>query len=142
MKDLEKYLKVLSDGMKTLAKGFESVAEKVDKLAKTGNAVEPTPQQSRDTNVTKTRRTQRKHGKGPATKSASKTAKSVSPQKAKAPTATDTVYQIISRYKNGVNSATIKKNTGFDDKKVQNIIYKLKKQGKIRSTAKGVYVSA
>lgn len=139
MKDLEKYLKVLSDGMKTLAKGFESVAEKVDRLAKTEEAVKAAPQRSQGTTAKKT---PRKPGKRPASPKPTKTAKKVTPQKSKAPTATDIVYQIIARYKNGVNSATIKKNTGFNDKKVQNIIYKLKKQGKIKSTAKGVYVKA
>lgn len=137
MKDLEKYLKVLSDGMKTLAKGFESVAERVDKLAKTGGTVESAPKGSRRTTAKKT---QRKPVRGQALEKATKTAKKVSPKPAKAPTATNSVYQIISRYKNGVNSTTIKKNTGFDDKKIQNIIYKLKKQGKIKSTTKGVYV--
>jgi len=139
MKDLEKYLKVLSDGMKTLAKGFESVAEKVDRLAKTEDAVKPAPKTSRKSSAKKTAR---KPVKGSTPAKAAKPAKKGSPQKAKASTATDTVYQIISRYKNGVNSAAIKKNTGFTDKKVQNIIYKLKKQGKIKSTAKGVYVKA
>ena len=139
MKDLEKYLKVLSDGMKTLAKGFESVAERVDKLAKTGGVEEPAPNKSQRTTA---KNTQRKPVKRSTPAKAAKTAKKVAPQKAKASTATDDVYQIIGRHKNGVNSAAIKKNTGFNDKKVQNIIYKLKKQGKIKSTAKGVYVKA
>lgn len=139
MKDLEKYLKVLSDGMKTLAKGFESVAEKVDKLAKTEDVVKPAPKKSSKTTAKKTTR---KPVRKSAPKKASRTPRKTSPPKAKVPTATEKVYQIISRYKNGVNTAAIKKNTGFNDKKVQNIIYKLKKQGKIKSTAKGVYVKA
>jgi len=139
MKDFEKYLKVLSDGMKTLAKGFESVAERVDKLAKTEGAGGSAPRRPRRTAAKKT---QRKPAKKATSAKATKTAKKASPQKAKAPTATDTVYQIIGRYKNGVNSATIKKSTGFNDKKVQNIIYKLKKQGKVKSTSKGVYVKS
>jgi hypothetical protein len=32
--------------------------------------------------------------------------------------------------------------TGFDQKKTYNIVYKLKKQGKIKSAGKGVYVKA
>ena len=132
MKDLDKYFKVLSEGMKTLAKGFESVAERVDKLAKAQEEQKSTPKPS-------SRATARKTARKPLKKSAPK---KVSPQKAKEPTATTNVYQIISRYKNGVDTARIKSATGFNDKKVQNIIYKLKKQGKIKTTAKGVYVKA
>ena len=139
MKDLEKYLKVLSEGMKTLAKGFESVADKVDKLAKTQEEVKPAPKKSSKTTAKKA--TRKPVGKSASPKK-TKTAGKVSSPKAKAPTATEEVYRIISRYKNGANTAAIKKNTGFNDKKVQNIIYKLKKQGKIKSTAKGVYAKA
>ena len=72
-------------------------------------------------------------------KPASKVAKKTS---AKQPTAIDTVYSIIKRYKNGAHVSTIKKRTGYDDKKIHNIVYKLKKQGMIKSEAKGVYIKA
>ena len=55
-------------------------------------------------------------------------------------TATDQILRIIKRSKKGVNIAAIKKRTGFNDKKIHNIIYKLKKQGKIQSISKGVYL--
>ncbi len=139
MKDLEKYLKVLSDGMKTLAKGFESVAEKVERLAHTQGVAKPEPKRASRTTA---KETTPKPGKDKAAKKAPKSAPKGAPRKATEPTATDQVYRIISRNKNGVNTETIQKNTGFNAKKVQNIIYKLKKQGKIKSTVKGVYVKA
>ena len=47
-----------------------------------------------------------------------------------------------SRSKNGVDMATLKKKTGFNNKKIQNAIFGLKKQGKIKSGGKGIYVKA
>jgi len=68
--------------------------------------------------------------------------KKVSKQVAKQPTAADTVYKVIARLKKGANMATIKQKTGYDSKKIHNLVYKLKKQDKIKSEAKGVYVKA
>jgi predicted Rossmann fold nucleotide-binding protein DprA/Smf involved in DNA uptake len=59
---------------------------------------------------------------------------------AKQPTAVDAVFAIIKRAKKGVNVATIKQKTGYDNKKIHNLVYNLKKQGKIKSPIKGVYV--
>jgi predicted Rossmann fold nucleotide-binding protein DprA/Smf involved in DNA uptake len=58
------------------------------------------------------------------------------------PTAADTVFGIIKRYKKGANMATIMQKTGYDNKKIHNLVYKLKKLDKIKSEAKGVYVKA
>ena len=55
-------------------------------------------------------------------------------------TATDQVLQIINRSKKGVNTATLMKKTGFDQKKVRNILQRTFKQGKIKRADKGVYV--
>ena len=67
-------------------------------------------------------------------------AKKVSKKTATQPTAGDTVYKVIARYKKGANMAAIKQKTGYDNKKIHNLVYKLKKQGKIKSEAKGVFV--
>ncbi len=55
-------------------------------------------------------------------------------------TATDQVLGIINGSKNGVNTATLMTKTGFDQKKVRNIIQRTYKQGKINRVSKGVYV--
>ena len=57
-------------------------------------------------------------------------------------TAIDTVLAIIRRSEKGVDTATLKKKTGFKDQKVYNTVSKLKKQGKIKSVGRGVYVKA
>lgn len=57
-------------------------------------------------------------------------------------TAIDSVLKIIKQSKKGVNTATLMKKTGFNEKKIFNNIYKLKQQGKIRTEAKGIYLLA
>jgi len=54
----------------------------------------------------------------------------------------DTVLAIVSRSKKGVNTAILMEKTGYDQKKISNLLYKLKKQGKIKSVNKGVYLKA
>jgi hypothetical protein len=57
-------------------------------------------------------------------------------------TATDQVLNIINRSKKGVNTATLMDKTGFDQKKVRNILQRTFKQGKIKRADKGIYVGA
>jgi len=69
-----------------------------------------------------------------------KAAKKVAPKKTVAKTAPATVLEIIKRSKKGVDIETLKKKTGFSNKKISNNVYRLKKQGKIKAAEKGVYV--
>ncbi len=62
------------------------------------------------------------------------------PVKAVTITATDQVLNIINRSKKGVDTATLMKKTGFDQKKVRNILHRTYKQGKITRVEKGSYV--
>jgi len=39
-----------------------------------------------------------------------------------------------------VNSETLVKKTGYNQKKISNLLYKLRKRGKIKSPEKGIYV--
>jgi hypothetical protein len=57
-------------------------------------------------------------------------------------TATDQLLKIINRSKKGVNTATLMKKTGFDQKEVRNILNSTFKQGKIKRVDKGIYVGA
>ncbi len=83
-----------------------------------------------------------------AKKTTAKTTKRSPAQKAPAkkrptePTATDQVLNIIKRSKKGVNAATLMTKTGFDLKKVRNILQRTYKQGKIKRVEKGLYVGA
>ena len=116
MKDLKISLeKVASDLMKVANKA-EEIAAKLDTQAKSS------PKQA-----------------AAKAKPAKTVAKKVSKKTAQ-PNAADTVYKVLARLKKGANMAAIRQKTGYDNKKIHNLIYKLKKQGKIKSETKGVYV--
>jgi hypothetical protein len=55
-------------------------------------------------------------------------------------TATDQVVNIIKRSKKGIDTPTLIKKTGFEDKKIRNILFRATKQGKIRKAGRGIYV--
>ena len=63
-------------------------------------------------------------------------------KKEKEMTAGDTVLNIIEKSREGVDTASLQKETGFTTKKIHNIAYNLKKQGKIISERKGFYKKA
>jgi len=130
MKEIQSVLKIVSDGMKMIAQGIEAISEKVDEIAKSQSAEEPQSKTSKRSVPSK---------KGATVKTAAEAPKK---KTAATPTAAETVHNIISRSKKGADMATLMKKTGYDRKKVANIIYKLGKQGKIKSIDKGVYMKA
>ena len=131
MKELEMLFKTMSEGLKTLSKGIDAVSDRLNDLAKQQKmaAAGATPK-----------------AKAKAKSAPKKTARKTSAKQPAGPRKPDTaigsVYHIVARSKKGATTATIKQKTGFDDKKIHNIIYKLKKQGRIKSPQKGVYVKA
>ena len=74
------------------------------------------------------------------TKPKAKAVSKKAPAKGGKKTDTDKVLAIINRSKKGVDTATLMKKTGFDQKKVRNILNRTYKQGKITRVAKGIYV--
>ncbi|MBA4367422.1 MAG: hypothetical protein C0403_07260 [Desulfobacterium sp.] len=77
--------------------------------------------------------------KAPARKTTSNQ-KVDSKEDANASTAIETVVGIIQKSKNGVDVETLISKTGYDAKKISNLVYKAKKRGDIKSGAKGIYV--
>jgi hypothetical protein len=53
--------------------------------------------------------------------------------------ATETVLDLIRRSKNGIGIADVREQTGYDDKKLRNIIFRLNKMGKIMRVSRGSY---
>ena len=123
MKEIDVFLKTVVEGMKAMAQGIEVLSEKLDTIAKSrvGDKVKAKPAR-----------------KAPPSKPKKSVAKKAVPKKPV--TAAETVLKIINRSKKGVSPATISEKTGFDPKKVHNIVYKLKKQEKIRSVGRGLYL--
>ena len=127
MKELQSVLNIVSDGLKTLAKGVEAIAEKVDEVAKSQSVVGPKKKKP-STAAVKT-----KAVKKPVRKATKKT-------EVKSETDTDKVFKIIGSSKNGASTTVIMQKTGYNQKKIANIVYRLRKQKKIKSVDKGVYV--
>ena len=74
------------------------------------------------------------------TKPKAKAVSKKAPAKRGKKTDTDKVLAIINRSKKGVDTATLMKKTGFDQKKVRNMLNRTYKQGKITRVEKGIYV--
>ncbi|MBT8352416.1 MAG: hypothetical protein KJO26_14450 [Deltaproteobacteria bacterium] len=133
MKEIDVALKALVDGLRTIGQGLEKLAEKLEEsVPKKQSKAKPA------------RKTGAKPKKVAAKKPASKkpAPKRAPVTKAVKVTAEDTVLAIINRSRKGVNSATLSEKTGFDKKKVANIVFRLRKQGKIKSVGRGVYTKA
>ena len=117
MKEVKKDLQALTRALKALTRDTERLAKKLDRLQKPKAAKKP-----------KVKRKAR-----PAKKRVTK-------KRAPQISASETVLRVIKRSTKGVDTATLRKKTGFQGRKVRDILYRLKKQRKIRSPRKGVYI--
>jgi cell division septum initiation protein DivIVA len=131
MKEVDALVENIASSLKDVADNIAQLAEKIDAMADTTAAKAEAPAKPA---AKKSAAKKRARKKAPAKKAPAKRAASK-----KAPTASDVVRTAIYRYKNGVSVTQLKKKTGFNDKKIANIVYKLKKQGEVVSPAKGVY---
>ena len=113
----------------TITKDLQAIRNKLTKLAekteKLAAALEKTDQSA---------------AKSVKTKTKSKAVTKKAPVKAAKKTDTDKVLEIINRSKKGVDTATLMKKTGFDQKKIRNMLHRTYKQGKITRVEKGIYV--
>ena len=143
MKEIQSLLKIMSDGLKMIAQGIEAVSVKVEEIAKSQTDEEPKPAAKTRAKKSapaspKKKPTRKATAKAPSKKAAKAPKKNTT----KAPTAAEKVYDVISKSNEGVNTATLMKETGYDRKKVANMLYRLGKQGKIKNVEKGIYVKA
>ncbi|MDY6955072.1 MAG: hypothetical protein SWE60_26520 [Thermodesulfobacteriota bacterium] len=120
MKQLKKDLQAVSKELKALAKKTEKMMKAVQKLDKAQAVKKPKAKA----------KTKTKTVRKPATK------------KARAVTATDAVLKLIKRTKKGIDAPSLIKKTGFDERKVRNILFRAFKQGKIKRAGRGNYVAA
>lgn len=59
---------------------------------------------------------------------------------AKPLTVLDSVFEVVKRSRKGATIAKLKEKTGLEAKQLSNALYKLSKKGKIKATARGLYV--
>jgi uncharacterized Zn finger protein len=131
--DLPKSGKKVSSGRKTSRKAAKPAKTKLTKRKpelKTGAKKKAGGTSSEKTGLRKT------------TKSYVVKTRKKRPDKKKITGLTDTaqILNIIKRSRKGVDVAILKQKTGFDEKKIRNMIYKAHKEGIIRRTGRGIYL--
>ena len=131
-KKLKKDLQAVNKELNALVKKTESLLKAVDKLEKSKAAKKPKAKPTKAKAVKK----------ASVKKVAVKKAAAKKPVPKKAATAIDTVLAIINRYKKGVGTAALMEKTGYNQKKIANLVFKLRKQGKIKTVVKGIYLKA
>jgi len=132
MRELETFFKTIGDGLRTLAQGVDAIAEKLEGLSGVRNGQRYKP-------GTKHKPGREAKAETPKAKTAGERAKKTTPQGKKGTAASDIVYEIFDSAKGPVDLAILVEKTGFEKKKLYNILYSLKSQGKIKSVSKGVY---
>jgi predicted transcriptional regulator len=55
---------------------------------------------------------------------------------------TEAVLKIIKRHRRGIDMSKLKDKAGLDAKKINRIVFQLRKQGKIKSLRRGFYIKA
>lgn len=114
-------MKALKRDLQSVVKSLKLLTKKTEQIAKALEKVEtPRPAQK---------------------KPIAKAGKKAVTRKAAPQTATDTVLSVIKRSRKGLDTAALEKKTNFDAIKVRNIIFRLKRQGKIQSKSRGIYVA-
>lgn len=118
MEKLKKDLGAVNKELKALVKKTESLVKMVDKLGKSPTAKKKPPA---------------KAAKAEAPERASLKKRAVTQ------TSTDQVINIIKRSKQGADVLKLMEKTGFDNKKISNIVHRAFKKGKIKRAGRGVY---
>lgn len=120
MKQLRRSLNALSKDLKALTLRTEKMIKALDKFDKD----------------------QKKTGAKRKTLAKRVSTRKVVTKKVKSPSATETVLKIIMRSKKGVNTATLQKKTGYNSRKIWDIVHRAGKEGKIKKVGRGIYIKA
>lgn len=131
MKQLKNDLKNVTKTLKSLTQKVEKIQKQIDKLDK-----------PKTTRAKQTKKAPAKRIGAKKTTAKKTSAKKPVSRKGTTKTAYATVIGIINRSKKGVGAAKLVERTGFNQKKIANLLYKGKKQGKIKNVGRGIYVKA
>jgi len=112
---LQKQLVTASKSLVNLSKQLEKLSMHVDKMQASGAAAKKKPAVRKKAGVKKQ-------------------------ADAKGATVLGSVFDSIKRSKKGVAIEKIKEKTGYDGRQLSNALYKLTKQGKIKTISRGVYL--
>jgi predicted Rossmann fold nucleotide-binding protein DprA/Smf involved in DNA uptake len=144
MKQLEKDLKAIAKDFKKLTQKTEKMITRLKKIEKAQAAKKAKPKAVRKAvtrkAVTRKAVTRKAVTKKAVTKKAV-TKKAATRKPTKTP-ARDTVLAIVKSSREGLDMATLISKTGLKYNNIRTILYRLRKQGKIKSERKGLYVKA
>jgi len=131
MKEQDAFFRIVGSGLRILAGGIHAVAERIEGLANEGKGTEDV--------------TDMGFGSGPDTEQTEPSRSTkirVTPEPSpenQAKNATDTVMAVFDKSDGTVGIDRLVTETGLERRKIHNILYRLKKQGKVRNVSKGVY---
>ena len=123
---------ILKRDLQAVKRDIKALERKMEKLLKAYGK----PQKAKAAKKTKRKTVKAK------TKRVAAVKKAAPKKKAAKVTATDQILNIIKRTRKGVDVPTLKAKTGFEDKKVRNIIFRASKEGKIKKVGRGIYIGA
>jgi predicted nucleotidyltransferase len=123
-------MKALKKEIQSVVKELKSLTKKIEKIAKELSKIEKAKTPKKKKAGVKVKIKVKK--KAIARKAPAKKAARV--------TASDTVLTLIKKSKKGINTDTLRKKTGINDNNMRGIVYRLQKQGKIKSAGRGIYV--
>ena len=123
---------ILKKDLQAVKKSIKGLEKKLEKL------LQDYEKPQRPKAVRKVKRRTAKAKSKPRAVASKTTGRKRSPQM----TATEQILKIVRRSRKGVDVPTLKAKTGFQDKKVRNIIFRASKEGKIKKIGRGIYVGA
>lgn len=119
MKDVKKDLKEVVKTLKQLARQVEQMTKGLERSEKT-----------RTTQLSKAK-----------AKTSPKLLSKKTAKKRSNVSAAEIILDLITRSKNGINNVALEKKTGFNNQKIRDNIYRLKKRGKIKTVERGVHLA-
>ena len=140
MKRLRRSLEALAKNLKALTEKAEKMTKALDKLEKT--QVKAVPRRKAVAKKVAVKKAAPK--KAAAKKVAVKkvVTKRVIARKAKVPSATEKVLGIIKKSRKGIDTGTLGKETGYNNRKIWDIVHRAYKEGKIKKVGRGTYMKA
>jgi len=141
MQQFNLVFKIISDGLRLTAKNIENMANSFDAILNVSKRNEAEGQ-NKPSVVTSEGTEKPSPQSAPTTVSKPVNKEIKPPQKATKPIAADVILNHISDSKDGIDLKALMEKTGYDKRKVGNIIYKLKKRNQIITPQKGMYKKA
>ncbi len=133
MKQLKKDLQAISNILKQLTKKTETIAKSLGKPKKTKPAKKAKAKAVPKVKAKVTRKAKPKTRAKVQTKVVKKTQKV---------SASGTVLTLVRRSRKGIGVATLREKSGLDGRKINDIVHRLKREGKIKAIGRGIYVKA